>query len=318
MASTQLSPGVVVLEKDLTTVANATLDNVAVIVGSFEKGPVNKIVDITSEKELLSTFGRPNDYNYEYWYSAAQFLLYGGTLKVIRAEASALKNAIDTAQTTLTTFSAADTTLTVTSSTDISQNDYLLIDAEILQVTAVNSTDLTVLRGQLASAATSHAAGSSITLIEAAGTATTLNEGGTLSSSDTTVTVADAGTLGVQLNDYIKIEDEIVRVSAIVGNDLTVTRGELSTTASSHTDGVAVSRLTVTVSKTTINEETSTGVTAPLIKNLEQYETSVETASNAWKWGSRFPGIYGNSLRVVMTDAGPDQILSLAQPTSAE
>ena len=67
MASTQLSPGVVVLEKDLTTVANATLDNVAVVVGSFEKGPVNKIVDITSEKELLSVFGRPNDYNFEYW-----------------------------------------------------------------------------------------------------------------------------------------------------------------------------------------------------------------------------------------------------------
>tara|TARA_B100000614_G_scaffold145991_1_gene129753 strand:+ start:4093 stop:6882 length:2790 start_codon:yes stop_codon:yes gene_type:complete len=318
MASTQLSPGVVVLERDLTTVANATLDNVAVIVGSFEKGPVNKIVDITSEKELLSTFGRPSDFNYEYWYSAAQFLLYGGTLKVIRAEASALKNSIDTAQTTQTTFSGADTTLTVKDSTDFSQNDLILIDAEILQVTAVNSNDLTVLRGQLASAATSHAAGSSITLIEQAGTSTTLNEGGTLSSSDTTVTVADSGALNVQLNDYLKIEDEIVRVSAIVGNDLTVTRGELSTTASSHTDGVAVSRLTVTVSKTFINETTVTGVTAPLIKNLEQYESTIETAANAWKWGSRFPGVFGNSIRIVMTDAGPDQILSLAAPTSAE
>jgi len=318
MASTQLSPGVVVLEKDLTTVANATLDNVAVIVGSFEKGPVNKIVDITSEKELLSTFGRPSDFNYEYWYSASQFLLYGGTLKVIRAEASALKNSIDTAQTTQTTFSGADTTLTVKDSTDFAQNDLILIDAEILQVTAVNSNDLTVLRGQLASAATSHAAGSSITLIEQAGTSTTLNEGGTLSSSDTTVTVADGGALNVQLNDYLKIEDEIIRVSAIVGNDLTVTRGELSTTASSHTDGVAVSRLTVTVSKTFINETTVTGVTAPLIKNIEQYESTIETAANAWKWGSRFPGVFGNSLRIVMTDAGPDQILSLGAPTSAE
>ena len=318
MASTQLSPGVVVLEKDLTTVANATLDNVAVIVGSFEKGPVNKIVDITSEKELLSIFGRPNDYNYEYWFSASQFLLYGGTLKVIRAEASALKNAIDTAQTTQTVFSGSDTTLTVQNSTDFAQNDFILIDAEILQVTAVNSNDLTVLRGQLASAATSHAAGSAVTLIEAAGTSSTINEGGTLSSSDTTITVADAGTLGVQLNDYLKIEDEIVRASAIVGNNITVTRGELSTTAASHTDGVAISRLTVTVGKTSINEVTTTGVTAPLIKNIEQYETTVETAANAWKWGSRFPGIYGNSIRVVMTDAGPDQILSLAEPTSAE
>ncbi len=160
MASTQLSPGVVVLEKDLTTVANATLDNVAVVVGSFEKGPVNKIVDITSEKELLSVFGRPNDYNYEYWYNAAQFLLYGGTLKVIRANSTSLKNGIDTAQTTSSTFSASDTTLTVASAADIAVDDYLLIDAEIVKVTVITSLDLTVQRGQLSTSAVSHAASS--------------------------------------------------------------------------------------------------------------------------------------------------------------
>ena len=148
MASTQLSPGVVVLEKDLTTVASATIDNVASVVGSFEKGPVNKIVDITSEKELLSVFGRPNDYKYEYWYTAAQFLLYGGTLKVVRGNSTALKNAIDTAQFTQTTFSGSDTTLTVTASTDIAAQDFILIDAEIINVTAVVGNDLTVDRGQ--------------------------------------------------------------------------------------------------------------------------------------------------------------------------
>ena len=318
MASTQLSPGVVVLERDLTTVANATLDNVAVIVGSFEKGPVNEVVDITSEKELLAVFGRPNDYNYEYWYSAAQFLLYGGTLKVIRADASALKNAIDTAQTQVTLFSASDTTLTVASSADIAQNDLLLIDAEILKVTAINGADLSVLRAQLSTAATSHAASSAITLIEDAGTASTINEGGTLTAGDTTITVASAATLAVQVNDYLLVEDEIVRCTGISGNDLTVERGALSTTGAAHTDGVAIKRLTVTASKTSINESTATGVTAPLIRNVEQYESSVEGAANSWKFGARHPGIYGNSLRIVATDAGPDQILSLAQPTSAE
>jgi len=318
MASTQLSPGVVVLERDLTTVANATLDNVAVIVGSFEKGPVNQIVDITSEKELLAVFGRPNDYNYEYWYSAAQFLLYGGTLKVIRSDSTALKNAIDTAQTTVTLFDGADTTLTVLSSADIAANDYLLIDAEIVRVTAINGNDLSVLRGQLATAATTHQAASSITLIEDSGVSTTLNQGGTLGNADTSVTVADQGTLNVGVNGYIQVEDEILRVTAIAGNVLTVERGALSTTAVSHTDGVSVKRLAVTAGKTQINESTATGVVAPLIRNVEQYETSVETASNSWKFGARTPGIYGNSLRVVMTDAGADQILSLANPTSAE
>ena len=197
MASTQLSPGVVVLEKDLTTVANATLDNVAVVVGSFEKGPVNKIVDITSEKELLSVFGRPNDYNYEYWYNAAQFLLYGGTLKVIRANSTSLKNGIDTAQTTSSTFSASDTTLTVASAADIAVDDYLLIDAEIVKVTVITSLDLTVQRGQLSTSAVSHAANSSITLIEDAGTSTTMNQGGTLAAGGTTLTVTSVASLGV-------------------------------------------------------------------------------------------------------------------------
>ena len=113
MASTQLSPGVVVLERDLTTVANATVDNIAAIVGAFEKGPVEQITNVTSEKELLSIFGQPTDYNYEYWFSAAQFLLYGGTVKIVRAMNDSLKNAIDTAQFTVTTFSASDTTLTL-------------------------------------------------------------------------------------------------------------------------------------------------------------------------------------------------------------
>ena len=318
MASTQLSPGVVVLEKDLTTVANATLDNVAVIVGSFEKGPVNQIVDITSEKELLAVFGRPNDYNYEYWFSAAQFLLYGGTLKVIRATSSSLKNAIDTAQTTITTFSGSDTTLTVVSAADIAVSDYLLIDAEILRVTAIVGNDLTVQRGQLATAATSHAAGSAITLIEGAGTSTTMNHGGTLAAGDTLLTVTSVATLGVTLNDYIKISDEVLRVTAIAGNDLTVERGVLGTTAAAQTDGQTVDKMVVTVSKTNINETTATGVTAPIIKSLEEYEASVESASNSWKWGARNPGIYGNSLRVVVTDAGADQILSLGQPSTAE
>ena len=165
MASTQLSPGVVVLERDLTNVVNATVDNIAAIVGSFEKGPVEQVTNVTSEKELLSIFGKPTDFNYEYWFSAAQFLLYGGTVKVVRAVNDSLKNAIDTAQYTVSTFSASDTTLTVASSTDFDVNDVLFIDAELLTISSVSGNDVTVQRGQLATSAVSHAAATSITLI---------------------------------------------------------------------------------------------------------------------------------------------------------
>ena len=124
MASTQVSPGVVVLERDLTNTINATIDNVAAIVGAFEKGPVEEVVTVSSERELLDIFGKPNDYNYEYWFSVAQFLLYGGSVKVVRADNTSLKNSIDAVTFTDTTFSATDTTLTVTSATDFDVNDF--------------------------------------------------------------------------------------------------------------------------------------------------------------------------------------------------
>ena len=75
---------------------------------------------------------------------------------------------------------------------------------------------------------------------------------------------------------------------------------------------------TVTANKTEINEQTATGVAAPLIKNLDTYESNVETASNNWKWAGKTAGTHGNSLRVIMTDAGPDQVLYLANPTASE
>ena len=57
MASTQISPGVVVLERDLTNSVNATVDNVAAIVGTFEKGPVEEVRTISNERQLIEEFG---------------------------------------------------------------------------------------------------------------------------------------------------------------------------------------------------------------------------------------------------------------------
>ena len=318
MASTQLSPGVAVLERDLTNVVNSTVDNVAAVVGAFEKGPIEDITTITSEKELLSTFGKPNNLNYEFWFTAAQFLLYGGSLRVVRADNSSLKNAIDTAQFTITSFSSTDTILTVESATDFDVSDVLFIDAELMVVQAVSGSDVTVTRGQLQTSAASHAANSSITLIEPAGTSSTINEGSTFTSSDTTLTVTSATALAGSTNSYIKIDDEFLRLSGVAGDDLTVERGVLGSTAAAHTDGSTVTLQTVTAAKTEINEQTSTGITPPIIKSMTDYEANVEDAANNWKWAGRTAGKYANSLRIVMTDAGADQILYLADPSSTE
>ena len=95
MAANQSSPGVVIQERDLTTVSTISTANVGVIAAPFELGPVEEIVEIASERALAEQFGEPNDSNYEYWFTAAQYLSYGGTLKTIRVSSTNLKNAVD-------------------------------------------------------------------------------------------------------------------------------------------------------------------------------------------------------------------------------
>ena len=95
MASNQLSPGVVIQERDLTTTAVVPTANVGFLAGPFEQGPVEEIVDIVSETQLVEKFGEPNDYNYEYWFTAANYLSYGGLLKIVRVTHSDLKNSCD-------------------------------------------------------------------------------------------------------------------------------------------------------------------------------------------------------------------------------
>jgi phage tail sheath protein FI len=80
----QVSPGVSVTEKDLTNVIPAVSTSSGGIVISAEKGPIDEITTISSEKELLETFGKPTADNFEEWFTAANFLGYGNNLKIVR------------------------------------------------------------------------------------------------------------------------------------------------------------------------------------------------------------------------------------------
>jgi hypothetical protein len=96
MATPQLSPGVLVREVDLTVGrADNVLDNIGVIAGPFPIGPVDFPIDISTEQDLISVFGKPlsTDSQYEYWMSCSSFLSYGGVMKVVRTAGSTLNNA---------------------------------------------------------------------------------------------------------------------------------------------------------------------------------------------------------------------------------
>lgn len=95
MALSLASPGISIKEVDLTRGGiNNTTSITAGIAGPFSKGPVNEITRITNENELVNIFGKPSllDYQYEYWYSASNFLSYGGSLNVVRCGGTTLNN----------------------------------------------------------------------------------------------------------------------------------------------------------------------------------------------------------------------------------
>ena len=92
MAS-QISPGVVIKERDLTagTVVNSSAVSAA-IVSTFQKGPINEVITISSQRELLETFGTPGDSNADDFFVASEFLNYGGRLAVVRAKTGAVNS----------------------------------------------------------------------------------------------------------------------------------------------------------------------------------------------------------------------------------
>ena len=89
-----VSPGVQVKEIDLTNVVPAVATSIGAIAGAFQKGPVSSIVNVSSEEELLQIFGKPQSTGnqFETFFTAANFLQYTNSLKIVRAE-SAILNA---------------------------------------------------------------------------------------------------------------------------------------------------------------------------------------------------------------------------------
>ena len=81
----QLSPGVNVSEVDLTTIVPSVATSIGAFAGPFAWGPANEVITISDEVRLAQNFGSPDNNNYEYWFSAANFLAYSSTLRVVRA-----------------------------------------------------------------------------------------------------------------------------------------------------------------------------------------------------------------------------------------
>jgi len=94
----QVSPGIVVTERDLTTVVPNVATSIGAIAGGYQWGPVLERQTVTTENDLVRIFGEPKDANgasnvVESFHVAANYLSYTNNLIVVRNVGTAALNA---------------------------------------------------------------------------------------------------------------------------------------------------------------------------------------------------------------------------------
>ena len=210
----QVSPGVLVQERDLTRVIPAVSTSVGAFAGQFEKGPLDEIVTVSSEQELVDTFGKPNSTNFEDWFSAANFLQYSNALRVVRATNTGLTNA-----------TSSGSAITINNNEDYTDN-YSTGQAAVGTFAAKTAGAW----GNSLKVATCPSA----TAYEEAAK-TTVNDSST-AIGDTTITVTSA--TGINVGDIVEFSTTAAgtdydgykyRVTNIATNDLTIVRADTGT-----------------------------------------------------------------------------------------
>ena len=199
----QVSPGVLVQEKDLTRIIPAVSTSIGAVAFQATQGPLDEVVSISSEQELVSKFGKPNSSTFEGFFTAANFLAYSNSLRVVRVQNSSVSNATE-----------SGSAFVVKNTTDY-QDNYADGSASVgLWAARTAGAWGNNLRIDTCPSATVYEETSK----------TTVNDSST-SVGDTVVTVT-SGT-GINAGDIVNFGDTYeYRVVSISTNDLTIVRKE--------------------------------------------------------------------------------------------
>ena len=123
--ATQVSPGVRITEVDNTLAIAQAAPPAGAIAGPFSWGPVEQVLTVGSEDELVRMFGKPDAQTANYFFTGANFLAYSNTLRVVRVvdatkALAASSNASSTVLSDTIRFTINTTSTTMTSSADAS------------------------------------------------------------------------------------------------------------------------------------------------------------------------------------------------------
>jgi len=286
-----VSPGVHVREIDLTNVIPAVSTSIGAIAGPFRKGPVSEVVNISSEEELITTFGKPNNSNFEWWFTAANFLQYGDALKVVRTE-SGLTNAASSGNDALVSVTVATASVGSTSFPTASINSGGDFDTQAV----LGAVTAGVFSVAIAAGGSGYTANDTVTLNLGTGTEATFTVTAVSSGVVSAVSIATAGA-------YTAIDSDVLAVATVGGNaDLTVnvTLSVSSVAVTTAGDGYG-SAPTITLAGTSLTQtataEMGTGI---LIRNDTHYESDYADgqASGRGSWVARSAGKWANGVAV--------------------
>ena len=153
-----------------------------------------------------------------------------------------------------TDIATGGTTVSISRTTGLADGMYIthgtnaatLLGGEVVTINSsgINTTtnQLTITRAALGTTALAIPAGSQVNAWAASATVTTIAEGATYVAGDTTLTVANS--TGFTSGGIVIVDNELLQISEVNGNDLTVVRGRYGTADVDHNDGVNVTLLT--------------------------------------------------------------------------
>ena len=156
-----------------------------------------------------------------------------------------------------TDVTTAATTFNISRNTGLADGMYLTLgiaqntdgspaSTEVVSINAsgINTTTnvVTVTRGALGTTPYAIPAGRVTNAWSASATVTTIDEGATFASGDQTLTVADS--TGFVSGSKMLIDNEILNITDVAGNDITVERGQYGTGDVDHNNGATVTLLT--------------------------------------------------------------------------
>ena len=156
-----------------------------------------------------------------------------------------------------TDVTTAATTFNISRNTGLADGMYLTLgiaqntdgspaSTEVVSINSsgINTTTnvLTVTRGALGTTPLVIPAGRACNAWSASATVTTIDEGATFASGDQTLTVADS--TGFVSGSKMLIDNEILNITDVAGNDITVERGQYGTGDVDHNNGATVTLLT--------------------------------------------------------------------------